>query len=156
MKKELNYLSLPDHFNKYLLINYNQKIDNKSFLKLRFQLTSVQNIGLIIKAINILEAIYPRKVHVLGLKVKIKKSYLMKKNEYTKICYFDLNLIGVEFIDLYRFLGKKPLKILDKKSIETLPLVNKKLKNFDFFINLKLIPLGLNKSFEILKMYHLD
>jgi branched-subunit amino acid permease len=156
MKKELNYLSLPDYFNKYLLVNYNQKINNKSNLKLRFQITSVQNIGLIVKAINILEIIYPKKVHVLGLKIKRKKSFMQKKNDYTKICYFDLNLTGLEFVDLYRFLGKKPLKIFSEKSIETLPIVNRKLKNFDFFVNLKLIPIGLNKSFEFIKMYHLD
>lgn len=156
MRKELDYLSLPDYFNKYLLTNYNQRLNNKSYLKLRFQITSVQNIGIIIKAINILEIIFPRKVHVLVLKVKKKKSFLQKKNDYTKICYFDLSLTAFEFVDLYRFLGKKPIKIFFRKSIENLPIVNRKLKNFDFFLPLNLTSLGLNKSFEFLKMYHLD
>jgi hypothetical protein len=156
MKKELNYLSLPDHFNKYLYVNFNQKLSLKNNLNLRFEVFKLQNLGNAIKAIYLLESIFPRKVFALKIKIKKGKNFEKKSKDEISAFNFDANLNGYEFIDFLRFFSYSPLNTTGVKNLEYLPITNRKLKNFDFKLKLKLVPKNLNQSYNFIKYYHFD
>lgn len=153
--KELTFLSLPDFFNKQLLTNFNQRFDGKNFLNLRFQLTKSKNLGFAVKSLITLELIFPKKAKVTLLKIKLKKTF-SEKNNFVLLYYFDLNMTGYEFVEMYRFLGLKPLNVLSNDNLEKFPVITKRLKIFDLNNKLKVIPSGFNQSFFFLKLYHLD
>lgn len=155
MKKELNYLSLPDHFNKFVLTNFNQKINLKKNILLQFKLDNNNHLGSALKAIYLLEVIFPKKSFVLKLVLKKKKLYFGQKIKSSSIFSFNLNLYSIDFIDFFRFFSLKPF-FFKKTNLDELLVINKKLKQFEFNNNLLLLSKNLDNSFIFLQLYHLN
>lgn len=155
MNKELNYLSLPDHFNKFLLINFNQKINLKNKISLQFKLSNNNHLGSALKAIYLLEIIFPAKVFVFKIVLKKKKVYFGQKSKNKVYFFFNLSLCGDDFVNFFRFFLKKPLN-LNKTKFEDFVIINKKLKQFNFNNNLFLVSNNLDSSFEKLNLYYLN
>lgn len=153
MKKEINYLSLPDHFNKFLLSNINQKINLKDSLNLQFRLSNKYHLGSALKAIYLLEIIFPKKVSVLKLVLKKKKLYFGQKSNNFLFFNFNMTLYSFEFIDFFRFFSKLPFKI-DKKS--DIIIINRKLKQFDFNKSIFIVSKKSSYSFFFFNLYHLN
>ena len=78
MNKELNYLSLPDYFNKFLLTNFSQKINLKKNIGLQFKLDNNNHLGSALKAIYLLEIIFPKKAFFFKILLKTKKLYFVQ------------------------------------------------------------------------------
>lgn len=155
MKKELNYLSIPDYFNKLLLVNFNQKPKFNKNISLQYKLSKNNHLGSAFKAIYLLEMIFPKKAFVLKLTLKKKKLYFGQKSRNNIFFTFSLNLSSLQFIDFYRFFSVKPLS-LKKTKIEQDIIINKKLKQFELNNNLLLLFNDLESSFRFLHLYHLN
>lgn len=153
MKKELTYLSLPDYFNKFLLSNFNQKIDLKDNMLLQFRLNSNYHLGAALKAIYLLEIIFPKKPKVLKIILKQKKVYFGQKTKNKFFFNFDTTLSSIEFFDFFRFFTSKPF---NKNKSSDLFVTNRKLKQFDFNKALFIMPKNLKSSFLFIKLYHLN
>lgn len=155
MKKEINYLSLPDYFNKFLLTNFNQKISSKDNLKLQFKLSNSYHLGFALKAISLLETIFPKKSIVVKIFLKKKKLYFGQKSKNTIYFTFSTTLSSLEFIEFFRFFSKQPFDFKNNK-ISDLLIVNRKFKQFDFNKSIFLVPDKSQSSFFFFKLYHLN
>lgn len=155
MKKELNYLSNPDYFNKLLLVNFNQKINSKKNVFIQFKLNNNSHLGSALKAIYLLEIIFPKKILVLKIILKKKKLYFGQKSRNNIFFTFNLNLSSLQFIDFYRFFSKIPLNLKKSKIDENL-IINNKLKQFEFNNNMLLLCNNSDSSFFNLNLYHLN
>lgn len=156
MKKELIYLSLPDILNRELYINYNQRINMNNNINLQFIIKQSSHMGSAIKAIYLLEQIFPKKVYAIKLKIKLKKEFGSSNKKSLSLLFLNLNLTGFEMVDFYRFFLDKPAIFHHIKTVEFVPLVNRKLKLFDYFNKLKFVPKNINQSFKTLIHLHLQ
>ena len=125
MRKEINYLSLPDYFNKFILTNINQKIDLKDHVMMQFRLSNNYHLGSALKAIYLLETIFPKKAFVIKIQVKKKKLYFGQKAKNNIFFKFNVSLSSLEFIEFFRFFLKQPFNF---KKITDLFVINRKLK----------------------------
>lgn len=137
MKKELNYLSLPDFFNKMLLINFNQKVESNKIIAFQFKLSNKNHLGSGLKAIYLLEIIFPKKVFVHKIFIKKKKKiYFGQKIRSNVHYYFSLNISIIDFVEFFRFFLKVPINKNKTKFYDENIIINKKLKQFEFNNNL--------------------
>ena len=155
MKKEIIYLSLPDYFNKFVLTNFNQRISIKDKIKMQFKLSNNYHLGFALKAISLLETIFPKKSIVIKVFLKKKKLYFGQKSKNTIYFTFNTSLSSIEFIEFFRFFSKKPFKF-EKNKTNDVFIVNRKFKPFEFNKNIFLIPEKSKFSFFFLKNYHLN
>lgn len=153
IKKEINYLSLPDHFNKFLLTNFNEKIDLKDSIIMQFRLSNNYHLGSALKAIYLLEIFFPKKSFVIRLQIKKKKLYFGQKTKTTIYFNFNMTLSSEEFIDFYRFFLKQPFFF---KKTNDLFVVNRKLKQFDFNKSVFVVPNKIKFSYQCISLYHLN
>ena len=155
MKKEIIYLSSPDYFNKFVLTNFNQRISIKDKIKLHFKLSNNYHLGFALKAISLLETIFPQKSVVLKIFLKKKKLYFGQKSKNTIYFTFNTSLSSIQFIEFFRFFSKIPFNLKKNKTSDVF-IVNRKFKPFEFNRNIFLIPERSNSSFFFLKNYHLN
>lgn len=155
MKKEVNYLSLPDYSNKYLVANFNQKFNLKNDIFVKFKLSNLLHLGSALKAVYLLEIIFPRKASVIKLILRKKKLYFGQKSKDSIFFTFNLTLSSIEFIEFFRFFSKKPLN-LAKTNIDNIMIINKKLKQFEFNNKFFIDSNNLCSSFFFFKLYHLN
>lgn len=155
MNKELNYLSLPDYFNKFLLTNFSQKINLKKNIGLQFKLDNNNHLGSALKAIYLLEIIFPKKAFVFKIILKTKKLYFGQKSKNTVFFTFNLSFNILQFTEFYRFFSIKPLS-LKKTKLEEIVVITKKLKQFDFNNKMFLSLNSIDSSFFFLNFYHLN
>lgn len=155
MKKEIIYLSSPDYFNKFVLTNFNQRISIKDKIKLHFKLSNNYHLGFALKAISLLETIFPQKSVVLKIFLKKKKLYFGQKSKNTIYFTFNTSLSSIQFIEFFRFFSKIPFNLKKNKTSDVF-IVNRKFKPFEFNRNIFLIPERSNSSFFFFKNYHLN